>query len=404
MCIRDRSGGGGCGCGGGSILIANTDLGDTYQYADDFDNDGWEDDFDNCPFSANADQGDGDADGFGDSCDNCASASNPGQLNADGDAEGDSCDLDADNDSIPNATDNCGLFPNPDQVNGTDDPDRDGMGSPCDTDDDNDGVLDPADNCPLIGNPGQEDVSGQGSCNADADDDGIPDSRDNCPFVSGLDIDDSDGDGQGNACDIDNDNDGIADRLDNCRFAVNGTQTDADRDGFGDTCDTHFCFQVDTADRCLDPQAPFMARPGSDVEIKTGETIRLRLFSNRRETGIRYVWAVDSSPAGSRNFAIRNPRGSVTHSSPWEYHYQADRIATFLANEPGEYVVRLESELAVDDVAFPGQTKDLQTFKVKVVGQSIGLPLPASGCSASGSSVPTIAGLAVLMMLLRRRR
>ena len=31
-----QSGGGGCGCGGGSILINNTDLGDTYQYADDF--------------------------------------------------------------------------------------------------------------------------------------------------------------------------------------------------------------------------------------------------------------------------------------------------------------------------------------------------------------------------------
>ncbi|MBW1811969.1 MAG: hypothetical protein JRJ87_27540, partial [Deltaproteobacteria bacterium] len=37
----------GCGCGCGSILIANTDLGDTYQYADDYDEDGIEDDYDN---------------------------------------------------------------------------------------------------------------------------------------------------------------------------------------------------------------------------------------------------------------------------------------------------------------------------------------------------------------------
>ncbi|MCK5796748.1 MAG: thrombospondin type 3 repeat-containing protein, partial [Deltaproteobacteria bacterium] len=64
------SGGGGCGCGGGSILVNNTDLGDTYQYADDYDNDGWEDDTDNCPFNANADQADADGDGAGDACDN----------------------------------------------------------------------------------------------------------------------------------------------------------------------------------------------------------------------------------------------------------------------------------------------------------------------------------------------
>ena len=57
---------GGCGCGC-SVLINQTDLGSTYQYSDDYDNDGWEDDFDNCPFSANGDQGDSDGDGFGDS-------------------------------------------------------------------------------------------------------------------------------------------------------------------------------------------------------------------------------------------------------------------------------------------------------------------------------------------------
>ena len=38
----EQSGGGGCGCGGGSILVNNTDLGDTYQYADDYDDDGIE--------------------------------------------------------------------------------------------------------------------------------------------------------------------------------------------------------------------------------------------------------------------------------------------------------------------------------------------------------------------------
>ena len=64
LCGTPTQTGGGCGCGC-SVLIAQTDLGDTYQYSDDYDNDGWEDDFDNCPFSANGDQLDGDGDGFG---------------------------------------------------------------------------------------------------------------------------------------------------------------------------------------------------------------------------------------------------------------------------------------------------------------------------------------------------
>src|SRR5262245_57953171 len=59
----NQSGGGGCSCGGGSILINNTDIGDTYQYADDYDNDGIEDDFDDCPFAANNNQADDDGDG-----------------------------------------------------------------------------------------------------------------------------------------------------------------------------------------------------------------------------------------------------------------------------------------------------------------------------------------------------
>ena len=65
------------GCGGGSILIANTDLGDTYQYADDADDDGWEDNTDNCARVANADQQDSDGDTVGDACDLCPSSAMP---------------------------------------------------------------------------------------------------------------------------------------------------------------------------------------------------------------------------------------------------------------------------------------------------------------------------------------
>src|SRR5438045_9720968 len=74
---NQSGGGGGCGCGCGcSILIAFTDQGDTYQYADDFDDDGIEDDFDDCLFVFNPDQADVVGDGGGDGCDNCPSAEN----------------------------------------------------------------------------------------------------------------------------------------------------------------------------------------------------------------------------------------------------------------------------------------------------------------------------------------
>ena len=54
LCGTPNQSGGGCGCGCGcSILVAMTDRGDTYQFADDFDGDGIEDQYDNCPFATN---------------------------------------------------------------------------------------------------------------------------------------------------------------------------------------------------------------------------------------------------------------------------------------------------------------------------------------------------------------
>src|SRR5512134_1583304 len=93
LCGTPNQSGGGCGCGCGcSILVNMTDLGDTYQYADDYDDDGWEDDFDNCPFASNYGQEDSDGDVVGDSCDNCQRAVNVEQLDIDGDGVGDLCD------------------------------------------------------------------------------------------------------------------------------------------------------------------------------------------------------------------------------------------------------------------------------------------------------------------------
>ena len=107
-CGAPNQSGGGDG-GGGSILIANTDLGDSYQHADDFDDDGIEDPTDNCPRHPNPDQLDRDSDSIGDMCDNCLNIWNPEQSNIDADSWGDYCDDDIDNDQILNSADECPL-------------------------------------------------------------------------------------------------------------------------------------------------------------------------------------------------------------------------------------------------------------------------------------------------------
>ena len=101
----EQSGGG--GGGKGSVLIANTDLGDTYQSADDYDDDGIEDSSDNCMRDYNPQQLDSDADTIGDMCDNCIGTWNLYQDDADGDGTGDACDDDIDGDGILNSADNC---------------------------------------------------------------------------------------------------------------------------------------------------------------------------------------------------------------------------------------------------------------------------------------------------------
>lgn len=101
----DQSGGG--GGGKGSVLIANSDLGDSYQNADDYDDDGVEDPYDNCMRYPNPDQLDMDGDSVGDMCDNCLEYYNPMQEDYDGDDWGDGCDDDIDGDNVLNINDGC---------------------------------------------------------------------------------------------------------------------------------------------------------------------------------------------------------------------------------------------------------------------------------------------------------
>ena len=416
LCGTPNQSGGGCGCGGSSILVNNTDRGDTYQFSDDYDTDGYEDDFDNCPFAVNVDQLDSDGDGVGDICDNCRASANLMQEDADGDGVGDTCDSDADNDGILNDTDLCPLINNPGQL----DTDSDGLGNACDRDDDQDGFEDPIDNCPLFANPDQVRPADTSLCDNDTDQDGIFDSIDNCVTVVNFEQRDLDQDLVGDACDSDVDGDSAPNIFDNCPGVPNndpndpsvGRQVDTDRDGRGDLCDDRFCYVVRQgvdgpadAGHCLDPETTFQVLSLPEVLTEVGEDHRLRIFANRRDTPMRYTWTVIRSPDGSDS-RVQNPRGSVTVSdNSFEYRYLADQVARFTPDEAGTYELQLSAELVFPDSSFPNNNVARTTLILTVAqGESGG------GCVCVGTSQPGWAGAVVGLGLLgvlfagRRRR
>ena len=396
----DQSGGGGCGCGGGSILINFTDQGDSYQYADDYDDDAWEDNADNCAFKNNPDQADSDGDGRGDACDLCPQASDFAQFDSDGDALGDACDPDADNDTVPNDEDGCPGVPNPGQAN----TDGDSQADACDEDDDGDGCADTVDNCPLIADANCLDTGAvvPNECFADADADTIPDHLDNCQGTPNQGQADSDEDGSGDDCDVDLDNDGFANTVDLCARLPTTAQVDADRDGLGDECDPRFCFVVggDEAE-CLDPAEPFRVKAGQTMQTVVGTPKLLHLFSNRPGKAIRYSWVVVEQPEDGRAEMIF-PKGAATYAEAFETRYEIGREAAFDPKVPGIYKVKLLAELAFDDDQYPGQTVAEDEVEIQVGGEAAamcaGTTLPRS--STGWAVVAVVAAGA----LLRRRR
>lgn len=202
------------------LVSTSVDIGSFEIQLLDGDSDGINDDIDNCPNDANADQADNDMDMIGDVCD--PDDDNDGQSDVDeitcgsdpldaasksadndGDNSPDCVDADDDNDGVDDVNDAFPLDPN-ESV----DTDGDGIGNNADLDDDNDGQSD----------------ADEITCGSD-------------PLDAASKSADNDGDNSPDCVDANDDNDGVLDTEDNCPLTFNPDQADFDEDGIGDVCD-----------------------------------------------------------------------------------------------------------------------------------------------------------------------
>ncbi|MEM7246529.1 MAG: thrombospondin type 3 repeat-containing protein [Acidobacteriota bacterium] len=134
------------------------DPGQWVSLVDDLDGDAIADENDNCPMTANADQGDADEDGLGDACDNCPTRASSDQGDADGDGAGDICDC-CPVDPLKTEAGLCGC--------GVEDVDSDG-----------DAIVDCLDDCPDDAAKTRAGTCGCGVSDADLDGDGLSDCLD----------------------------------------------------------------------------------------------------------------------------------------------------------------------------------------------------------------------------------
>ncbi len=177
--------------------------------ADDSDNDGIKDNFDDCPDQPEDIDGDNDTDGCPDDDrdgdgipdreDNCPDRAE----DVDGYQDADGCpEEDNDGDGVNDDEDRCPEAAGSAADNGCPEQDRDG-----------DGILDEDDRCPDEAEDKDNFDDDDGCPDPDNDFDGVPDAQDRCPNK----LEDMDGFRDEDGCpDDDNDGDGIPDSRDNC--------------------------------------------------------------------------------------------------------------------------------------------------------------------------------------------
>jgi MYXO-CTERM domain-containing protein len=141
---------------------------------------------------------------------------------------------------------------------------------------------------------------------------------------------------------------------------------------------------------CLDPQGTFRVYSPL-TRVRTGEPTRLRIFANRMNAPIEYKWIVMSHPDGSGT-TVQNAKGAVRRSTPYEYHYIKGNVATFNADQPGEYKLKLVANLVFPDLVNPKFPKD-SSYVMTVVADGD----PVAGCAVSGS--PSGPGVGLLLLL-----
>ena len=101
---------------------------------------------------------------------------------------------------------------------------------------------------------------------------------------------------------------------------------------------------------------------------------------------------------------VDHPTGKATLSTPFEYHYLSDRVATFTPDAPGTYEIQVTARTIWEDpVTSKVNAKATWTTKISAQGQAA----KALGCESAGGA----GGLATILVfglgfigLTRRRK
>ena len=114
---------------------------------------------------------------------------------------------------------------------------------------------------------------------------------------------------------------------------------------------------------------------------------------------MRYSWRIIEAPAGSRA-SIAHPVGAVNQSSPHEYRYLADQVATLTPDRAGTYTLELSTELAFNDpVTGQVNARSVVLTTFEATGNETG-----AGCNSVPSPIWGWTLLPASLLLLVRRR